>query len=1271
MTNIVNQAIDNPLWAGPVLLTPVTLDALLVGTPNQSSQWARVAMDYTQLAGRNDPAPEAFENGPAPETGIHLQWTLPAALRHATQTRPDSSDVTFPLVPDRWLVTRFYRANPADDPRITAWVLQSDFLGAKSEGTIAYPDPANPVRVLYLGKRFDLSAWNGPAAPAPPFLRAPGPGELTWSAIYGNVRNVFAFYDPVGLPAGNIAYAVWGWFARPQDDPLFGDGGGFTTQAGWQQIMTSLQWGVGSASDNDTRIAEAKAAFQRWLQANPITGGPPLTDAQKVLASQTLCHGLLFNVDWRGPDFAYLPPPIISAGKPPTVAIGSNAAEAVSTWMGTVLPGAEPIETERLLLAFQLNRIFDYTTDPVGFDVAAQNARFAMANAGQTWIVTLPQTAQNDGSGGVQQIPLRPDQTAKLTELNATQLQIDTLSRDLLSEKWELFSAGWKLDHVDPLDPALRAQIQAYIATLSDPVTGTIPLAQKQLVALTAQRDTQRNDLANLLGSEYILSATNLPPYAQPADPVVLLAGAGTDSKLDQPRYPDQTLFTRFTGQTLGGLLIDFTGIIAPPPSVILVAADILGPLTLPVGVSIPKETTDLWLEAMLLNVGNARWLAGIAFKKAGVASPTAQQLDALTTRISQQQTLVWNTAVDPVIDQETLAAAAGLQPLFPGLPVNLPLKISVSPWAPPWTPLYLDWEMSWAPTSTDLSQMLSQWTLGDLDYKWTGTSIGQSTGKVQVRTILSSEYTKGLSDQLSEFLLNTPGLSRLPDFQVAQLKDTAKLLGQLDVLTQSLTGFNRVMLMQTVQPSTAPARIDASLLEGVMTWVPTPTLNETPGFFPVRAGHFQLTRLRVVDAYGQILAGTIGSGPILPIRSQSLLTGGGTTNASWMQVVPRVAQVTRLDLRLVDAHDDSIRSNSSDATSPLCGWLLPNHLNQSLMVFDASGQSLGEVLKVQRDAGPGLRWDAAPGSNAPLGGPPQISPVESAHLLAFVQTLLNRAVVTGADVLDELLGLIDVTMWATDPLGPAPAGNLSVLIGRPIALVRARITLDLDGDPAYNQAWDLTGKQTTGGSTRVTFPARIGDFQLAGNGALGYFQDDDYTKCYAMYGYNTLMGNVRRTVFGRRSRDVRGDLLRLASAPPAPGPTGNYVVTGHTFNLQPDSTTTVTLTVLVDPRGYIPSVMGTLPVKGVALPNGPVDSALSAMAATFRMGPLLIDPDQIRMPLPADTGGKWSWIERTGVTFWREEGPLQQFQPEGATPRLAVTIREGWLKLSGALGKD
>jgi hypothetical protein len=1253
----INKTITNPTWAGPSLFVPMTLDALLIGVVNQGSTddgtWASVAMDYQQLEAGLNPAPQPFQTAPPPGTGVHLHWTLPPGLRHGKQPAPDSSKIEFPNVPDRWLVTRFYRASPGDVPQVAAWVLQSDFLGSQDDGTRAYPTPDSPTDILYLGRLFTLEEWSAQPQPAPgqPFLTAPGPGQLSWAAVYDNVRNVFGFYDPLtDAPFGNYSYAVLGWFANPSNDPLYGSDGGFTSVDQWQSLMAGLQWAAG----DDNAVQD----WQTWLAANPIQGGPPLTDAQKTHASQTLCQGLLFGIDWKGPDERYPAPKVLTSGSLPTIAIGSTAAEAVGAWMGNTLDALKPDPVEDLLNAFALNRIFDWVSNPTAFEVSAHDARFGSAGSGSVWTVIRPEDTRGEGTGGVQEIPLDPAQTAMLTELNATQLSIDDKTALLVSMRWEIFSAGWKLDNLDLAPIGLQQQILDAINALGASIAQLVT----QLAALTTQRDQQKQALGELLGSGYVLKISDNPQFQQSADPVVLIAGAATDTKLDQPKFADEVLFTRFTGQTLGGLQVAFDGITPPLQPVTITYADLQSAVAFPAGTAIPKETANAWIETLLLDLGNSRWLAKLAFALAGLPNPADGQLDLISDRISRQQTLIWNSLDTVPLDRQTVAELSGLMPLYDGEAVNVPSKISVSPWAPPWTPLYVDWEIDWRPTSTDPKQMLNGWELQELEFTWQGTSIPAPSQRFAVRTLLSSDFARGFGDQLSDFLATTPKAQKLPVFQLRELQATATALKTLDVLTQSLTGLIQQMVMQQMAV-TIPLTNDTAetLSAGVMKWVPAPG---GTGFYPIRSGHFQITKLRIVDAYGQILPGLArGAAAVLPIVSQSLRTPGAG-NQFWVQLGPRVAQSMRLDFRLIDASNDSVRSNSSDATSPICGWLLPNHLNQSLMVFDAAGASLGELLKIQKDTGTGVRWDAAPGSDAPLGSPPQI---DNRHLLTLVNALLARGR-SGTDALDQLLDLIDVTSWSTDASGAN--GNLSVLIGRPIAVIRAAVTMQLRGDPAYDQAWAKTGKNDTHGFPDVPLPLWLGDMALAANGLLGYYEEDHYDVCYAMYGYKASMGLVRRAVFRQGVDDVRSSLLHLVqpaarSAPPVSSP---YVVTDHRAHLKPDSTTTLTVTALVDPRGLMPAITGLLPVQVLALPNGPVDAAVQAMAATFRMGPLLLDPANVSMPLPSATGGQWSWIERTGVTFWSEQGPLQQSQPEATLPQAVPTLREGWLKLSGAL---
>src|SRR4026208_165254 len=108
------------------LLVPMALDALVVTREARTSQnFQRWQMTYSSLDSFQSPEPapfsglEEFSTHPEKE-GVYLLWTLPAALRHGTQTDPSSGAVTFPLVPNRWLVVRY--SGPSDRRVATAWV---------------------------------------------------------------------------------------------------------------------------------------------------------------------------------------------------------------------------------------------------------------------------------------------------------------------------------------------------------------------------------------------------------------------------------------------------------------------------------------------------------------------------------------------------------------------------------------------------------------------------------------------------------------------------------------------------------------------------------------------------------------------------------------------------------------------------------------------------------------------------------------------------------------------------------------------------------------------------------------------------------------------------------------------------------------------------------------------------------------------------------------------------------------------------------------------
>ena len=117
----------------------------------------------------------------------------------------------------------------------------------------------------------------------------------------------------------------------------------------------------------------------------------------------------------------------------------------------------------------------------------------------------------------------------------------------------------------------------------------------------------------------------------------------------------------------------------------------------------------------------------------------------------------------------------------------------------------------------------------------------------------------------------------------------------------------------------------------------------------------------------------------------------------------------------------------------------------------------------------------------------------------------------------------------------------------------------------------------------------------------------------------------------------------------------------------------TAHLTLLVDPRGGLRARCAILPSKTLHLPRSHVAKALEQMNVTFRVGPILNEVSGLRMPLPVDVAGSWSWIARTGVELGQIED-ISTISPATQQARLGdepLHLREGYLKLRDAVGRQ
>lgn len=361
----------------------------------------------------------------------------------------------------------------------------------------------------------------------------------------------------------------------------------------------------------------------------------------------------------------------------------------------------------------------------------------------------------------------------------------------------------------------------------------------------------------------------------------------------------------------------------------------------------------------------------------------------------------------------------------------------------------------------------------------------------------------------------------------------------------------------------------------------------------------------------------------------------------SFIQLPPALLQPARLDFDLLSATDDKVKFGpAAPEADPICGWVLPNHLDRSLMAYDALGGSLGEMsVGFGTNDQLQLFWTPAPDSRyATLKDVADAIP----HFGAFLLALDQQDPTTFA----AFLQAIDETLWTTAPMDAVFDQSLAVLMGRPLALVRAQLQFELDGTPYLDPSWQFTFTPAAPAVTGYQFPIELGNVARLGDGLIGYFVQDDYAA------FNIV----------QQSGAAGSAYLKPIAVD------GNYVY------LPFDGTSATQLSMLVDPRAAVHATTALLPTVALTLPPQFVSDALAAMDITFRVEGALTDQSiaadgtlTILTPVPKERTGTWSWIENDAGTW-----TPYPTGPNDTTARLstvAPVLRRGMLRLSSALG--
>jgi hypothetical protein len=482
--------------------------------------------------------------------------------------------------------------------------------------------------------------------------------------------------------------------------------------------------------------------------------------------------------------------------------------------------------------------------------------------------------------------------------------------------------------------------------------------------------------------------------------------------------------------------------------------------------------------------------------------------------------------------------------------------------------------------------------------------------------------------------------------------------------------------------PGTLPARYRGQ----VTTWPYLRTGTEVPSD-GMRAGQMYFTEVLLYDKFGRVLhvvapgqdAGLYQAAnfPVDIDPALAVASSLWPQIASVIQFPPRLVQGARLEVTLLDgrgrAPGAAPVTEGDPGASPIGGWILPSHLEGSLLLYAADGTSLG-AYRLFATAGRGP--DGQPGRRGAWEPPAhgKVATIDQVRALApLVADFIAAPELAGQTAFTALLAAIDATLWTVAPSGGRADQDLSLLVGRPLALVPVRLSLILDGAALTDASWRATIDPPPPAFLSTAFPVRLGDQATRDDGLVGYFTVGDFSRL------NTVVAP---------DPAAAQDYVRQIGPPGPPGSCGqNYPVVRPTLPVSPALPVSpgaggqggTDLVLLLDPRAAVHAMAGLVPAVELRIPDRFTDPALTGLelqfhvpaAVTFRQpapapaGQQPPFPDAITYPLPAGQHGQWSWWQRDEAGAWTRGAAVLDAPPDAQLTGAPGIVADGVLQLT------
>ena len=854
-----------------------------------------------------------------------------------------------------------------------------------------------------------------------------------------------------------------------------------------------------------------------------------------------------------------------------------------------------------------------------------------------------------------------------------------------------------------------HGQIEQWIVAnekVIEGLLGSLPAGHKVVTATKLM-----NLVISAMEEQLLLQAHKAPAFHLPTEPVLAFSESGTSLLQRVNRNGlSNYLPCRDRSNVLTSVTIESDTVTSPPK----------GTFDLPTSLSDNEALVDLLKEGYLLAPKNNHQTADI--KKFLAAYEKVQE--------HQNTPPIWKDKEDA----NDRVSFKGTLPYYIGL--------NVAPAENRFLPLFLSWTVAFHPmqmnNAVDKSQPVLKYQSdiiyskdGQSNFKFHGSDLEPAqeirkrspTISFSSQMLLSDGGNISLNNQISLYFkhkwkmdLATITAEQIAKFTALQseLYQTYQYFKKDHIFAQGLSGFNAALLeriqaypfsfnyLGDVTTNFAHAtKLFASYTEiwnqDGPSWKSFNPITKdakiigNSNFSPLRAGYLTIDTIEIVDVFGRFIevdhsAVNIAQSMQLP---KSDFLGDDKKNTAYL--APRFVQPTRLRFLWTSAKalGKTLFSeyNANPAYSPICGWLMPNHLDNSMYLYDIAGDTLG-YFETPDSVEDTLKWRSKPQSGG--GGEDSLSD-DIADANAIFKRFINEFLFkltgstdgTAAMFYEAILNSNQYLMAA----GLREKLSMAIIKGRGLVLAQAKLKLERYGEAAvainhdtlsnYNHNYkdkgtaphdDLTSdtqrfmaiditenptavpsdypvyktsQRNTAGIEEVDMPVVIGNDAYLNDGLVGYFIDGDFRVFYA------VTDITERTAKGISIQKASPILLNLKDK------------------------TSVALTLVMDPRVAVHATSGMLPEVALKIPADEYQRSLDQLNVYLNVTPILLGRQQqaadktavnYEFPLPKELGYEWSWVQ---PSLDADEALTPNTLNDKAKWNIyPLELQDGWLKL-------